>query len=232
MEVVGLSWIEFKDQTNIEFGLTVSDIGRRQRAEEQVDEYEIPYRNDNLIIHTNTYKPYIRQIELTVKNKEKMKLVNAWLAGRGKLRTSIDRDGYFIADILKGLEVQKLSRLFDRFNVAFKVSPFFYLDSGDIPILITTQSTIFNPGTVYSEPYIKITGSGNVDLTINDTIYSFTEINSYIEIDTELKIVYKDTLNQGDKMTGNFPALIPGANYIEWSGTVTSIEIKPRWREL
>ena len=227
-----MSWVKFKNEKSSNLKLTVTSIGRRQRAEEQIDEYEIPYRNDNLIIHNNVYKPYIRQMEFAFKDKSKLPLIYTWLTGRGKLRTSNDTGGYFIASIVNAINTQKLSRLFDSCSVNFKVNPFFYLDSGDEALNIQAATTIINPGTFYSDPYIKISGTGNVDLCINSRVYSFVGIDRYIEIDSDLKIVYKDTLNQGSKMTGDFPILEVGENAIAWTGNVTNIEIIPKWREL
>jgi len=227
-----LYWIQFKNMSNDDLGLIAVNLGRRQKAEEQIDTYEIPYRNDELIIHSKTYKPYIREVVFATTDRSKIPLINQWLDGRGNLRTSLDPDGYYIASIITGLPYEAMMNNVDQFQVGFKVNPFFYLDSGDDTLTINTSTTIFNPGTIYSEPYIKITGLGNVDLLINSTVYSFTAIDSYIQIDSTLKSVYKDTINQGDKMIGEFPVLEAGDNIIAWTGTVTSIEIIPRWREL
>jgi len=227
-----LLWVQFKNKNSNDYDLIITNIGRRQRAEEQIDEYEIPYRNGNLTIHSNRFKPYLRPMEFALKNKDDVPLINAWLVGRGKLRTSVDKGGYFFASVMSGIGIEKLSRLFDAFSVTFKVDPFFYLDEGDDTIKITAPTTIYNPGTIYAEPYIKIIGNGNVDLIINSKVYEFTGINGYIEVNSELKTVYKDTVNQGDKMTGDFPVLNVGENIISWSGNVTSIEIIPKWREL
>lgn len=227
-----MHWVQFKDNNSKEFRLITIDLGRRQRAEEQIDTYEIPYRNDDLIIHSATYKPYVRNMIFALMDKEKMSLVNQWLTGRGKLRTSKDNEGYFIASIITGLPYEAMAFNVDQFQVGFKVSPFFYLDSGDEKIKTTTQTRIFNPGTIYSEPYIKIVGNGDIDLIINSKIYSFKGVDGYIEVDSDLKIIYRDSLNQGDKMTGELPILGVGENIISWVGSVTSIEILPRWREL
>ena len=55
---------------------------------------------------------------------------------------------------------------YDRMMVQFKINPpFFYLDSGDVPIVMTAPGTINNPGTHTSDPYIRIIGSGNI--TVN-----------------------------------------------------------------
>ena len=39
------------------------------------------------------------------------------------------------------------------------------------------------------------------------------------------------SLDIRDNMEGEFPKLVPGINNISWTGTVTEIEIIPRWRE-
>jgi phage-related protein len=224
--------LEFKEKTNMDMGITVTNLGRRKRAEEQIDNYEIPYRNDELVIHSNKYKPYIRNIEFALPNKSVRSLVNQWLTGRGKLRTSDDVDGFFEASVFTAIEPEKMMNNVDGFTVGFKVNPFFYLDCGEKEVEVNSSMKIHNPGTIYAQPYIKITGSGNIDLMINTKIYSFLGVDGYIEIDSELMVVYKDTINQGEKMIGEFPLLTLGENAITWTGAVTNVKIIPRWREL
>jgi phage-related protein len=227
-----MNWLQFKDNIQSDFGLIVASLGRRQRAEEQIDIYEIPYRNDKLIIHSNTYKPYLREIEFVCMDRTKIQYINQWLYGRGKLRTSIDNGGYFIASIITGLPYERMINEVDSFQVGFEVNPFFYLDCGDEIIEITSETKLCNPGTVYSEPHIKIIGSGNITLTINDTVITLTGVSDYIELDSELKIAYKDTVNQGDKMEGEFPVIEVGDNVISFTGSVTKVEVTPKWRQL
>lgn len=227
-----MNWLKFKNNYSNDFDLITVNLGRRKRAEEQIDSYEIPYRNDELTIHSNTFKSYIRNVEFANRNNEKTSLINQWLVGRGKLRTSLDINGYFIASVVTALSPEKMMNNVDGFTVGFKVNPFFYLDIGDENITLETQTTLVNLGTIYSEPYIKINGTGDITLTINSTNYFFTAVDGYIEIDSELKLIYKDTLNQGEKMSGELPVLEVGNNVITWAGNVTSVEIIPKWREL
>ena len=35
-----------------------------------------------------------------------------------------------------------------------------------------------------------------------------------------------------ERMAGDFPVLVPGLNGISWTGSVTSVVVKPRWRYL
>lgn len=224
--------VEFNNIKNTDLDLHCISCGRRQRAEEQIEVYSIPYSDKELIEHTGKFKPYIRPMKFAWKDKTKTADIYNWLVGYAKLRTSKDPGGFFKASVISGYGVDMFSRRYDDFQVQFKINPpFFYLNSGDTPITLTAPGSITNTGTHESEPYIKITGSGNITLDINGKIITLTAVDTYIVIDSELQACYKDTINQGDKMVGEFPKLQPGANGIAWTGTVTSIEFIPRWRE-
>ena len=82
-----------------------------------------------------------------------------------------------------------------------------------------------------AKPYIKITGSGTVVLTIGSVSTTFV-IDGYIECDSLLDLCYKGAENEGDNMTGEFPSIPVGSTAMSWTGTVSKIEIIPRWREL
>src|SRR5699024_4026012 len=118
-----MHWFKFKDIISTEFDLLVSDLGRRQRAEEQIEVDEIPYRNEELINHTDKYKPYLREMIIAVKDLRQINKINAWLRGRGELRTSIDKGGFFYASIFSGLDYQEIAKDVQDFRVSFKIDP-------------------------------------------------------------------------------------------------------------
>ncbi|MDD3173353.1 MAG: hypothetical protein PHF63_06805 [Herbinix sp.] len=233
----------FNGTMSSEFDMDIINVvtvkqGRKQRPEEQIDIYEIPYRNDELIIHSGKYKPYIQEFEFILRNPALIPTINTWLAGRGRLLLENDfeefgRDGYYMASVVEGWEYEKYTHNTYSFTVKFKVDPFFYYNNGQQKKTYVTQPvTIYNSGTIYSEPYIRINGSGNIMLTVNGQVITLTEIVDYIELDSALMVAYKDTLNQGSKMSGDFPIFDVGKNSISWSGNVTSIEIMTRVRDL
>lgn len=237
----------FKDKNNEDFNLVVVDAGRRQRAEEQIDTYEIPYRNDELIIHSGKYKPYTREMEFALLDHDNNYFeydhypyyqlmqgkINEWLSGRGKLRIIPDNNvnnGYFNASVTGGLKYEKFSTQLDSFKVSFKVDPFYYIGSGDN--IITNPATLYNQFTIYSEPLIKIYGNGDITFNINSQFVHFTGIEESITVDSELQVCYRGTLNQGSKMVGEFPVLEIGKNEFSWTGEVSKLEVTPKWREL
>ena len=223
--------LNFNGHVNTEFGIIVNDLGRRKKAQERLDTYDIPYRDGKLHILSGTYESYERKMTLSAKDKTRRAEINAWLTGSGKLITSDDPGGYFNATVTSPLDFSRVSKRFDQIEITFDVDPFFYLDSGDTAQEYTSNpQTIVNPGTVPAAPYIKITGSGSVVLTIGETAVSLS-IEDYLEIDSARQLCYRDTLNKGSSMTGKFPLIPVGSTGILWTGTVSKVEIIPRWRE-
>ena len=46
------------------------------------------------------------------------------------------------------------------------------------------EGSITNPGSIYSEPIIKIFGSGDINVTINSEIIKLKEVTDHIILDT------------------------------------------------
>lgn len=226
--------VEFNGISNIALDLHCISCGRRQRAEEQIEEHNIPYSDYEPTEHTGKYKPYLRPMKFAWKDKARTAEIYSWLKGYAKLRTSKDPNGYFKANIVSGYDVDKFSRRYDDFQVQFKINPgFFYMDSGDEAITLTAPGTIYNPGTHTSDPLIRIVGSGNITLTINGRTLTFTGIETFIDIDPEITPMYfKNNENVGEKVVGEDPYFDVGENVISWTGDVTELNILGRWREL
>ena len=89
-----------------------------------------------------------------------------------------------------------------------------------------------NPGSVYSEPIVTVTGSGNITLMVGTTIVELENISGSIVIDSVLQEAYQGTTLMNDHMNGEFPRLKPGANAMSWTGAVTKVVIQANWRSL
>ena len=126
-------------------------------------------------------------------------------------------------------DISREIRVFGFFNINFTLEPFSYL-ANSFPIKLTTGTKLTNLGTYESEPYIKITGSGNVTLNINNKELQLKAVDGYIEIDSEAKETHKSYESMNHKKVGDYPVFQVGQNSISWTGTVTSVEIEPRWR--
>ena len=118
------------------------------------------------------------------------------------------------------------------FAVNFRCYPFFYVDAA-ADITVTASGTVItNPGSVYSEPILTVTGSGNITLMVGTIIVELEDISESIVIDSVLHEAYQDSTLMNDHMNGEFPVLKPGVNAISWTGAVTKVVVRPNWRYL
>lgn len=103
-------------------------------------------------------------------------------------------------------------------------------------ISFTTSNTFLNPTNYTALPLIKITGSGDVTLTVNGVGYVIKNIVDHIYLDCNLEQAYRENqsvlMNENSKINApEFPVLKPGYNSITASKTV-AITVTPNWRSL
>jgi len=160
--------------------------------------------------------------------------IAAWLKGKGTVTFANRTGGYYKARIANQIPFEKVLRGNPHctFAVNFRCYPFFYADTASDITVSTSGTIITNPGSVYSEPKITLTGSGDITLMVGTTIVELTGVTESIVIDSALQEAYKGTTLMNDHMSGDFPVLKPGQNAISWSGTVTRVVVKPNWRFL
>ena len=88
--------------------------------------------------------------------------IATWLKGAGTVTFANRTGGYYKARIANQISFEKVLRGNPHctFAVNFRCYPFFYADAA-ADITVTTSGTIItNPGSVYSEPILTVTGSG------------------------------------------------------------------------
>ncbi|NFI02794.1 phage tail protein, partial [Clostridium botulinum] len=115
-------------------------------------------------------------------------------------------------------------------TLTFTCKPFAYLLEGDIPIILTTKTTLCNVKSTHeSYPTITIHGTGVATFIINNRTFKITNIDNEITIvsDPDIQQVLN---NKGKFMEGDFPYFDVGENKISWTGNITSVEIIPYWR--
>lgn len=163
----------------------------------------------------------------------KKQRIDNWLLG------DVNKYLIYSLDDFSSYKVKKISidnttttsRCLRHFTVTFTCAGLKYLSSGLKPIPLTSSGIELNNfGLHESKPLLKIYGSGNVIVNINNNSFTVKNISNYVVIDSELKECYKDSANMGKNMTGDYPILSIGKNTISWTGTVTKIELTPRWR--
>nr|DAE66247.1 MAG TPA: distal tail protein [Caudoviricetes sp.] len=237
---------------SLDMGLfIIEQSGADNAAEPVIETINVPARGnfvvDNRIdeLDNQQFNDYVRKYVCCVDIdafkldlEEHARRLYAWLYGSGieykKLYDTYDRDYYTLAYVNSGASVSELAkRLLGQIEIQFRCKAYKRALKGDETITITKAATIINPEGFTATPYMKIYGSGNVTLYINNRAHGFKNIDGYIEVDSENMNAYKgDTLQNNKMLVGAFPKLAAGDNNISWAGNVTKIEIVPRWCKL
>lgn len=223
------------------YGIHVIDKNVYGGPARDVSEIKIPGRSGNLLINNNryenilvTYDCYMVPLSGYTTMPTLSRAVKSWLlASSFGYYTLTDTyvPGYFRQASFDGqLDIAEVLLNVGRAKISFNCKPFLYLSTGLNTITLTQAGTVTNPELYPSRPYIKVTGSGNVTLSIGAQSFVLTNIGPNIEIDSDIMNVYRGATSLNSKMTSSgFPVLAPGNNAVSWTGTVTKVEIIPRW---
>lgn len=224
-----LNYCIFKDIDSREFGLFMERCPEKISPKRRDETFTVPGRHGNLTTTDGAFESYIRSTEFIVKDKKKIDEICAHFKGSGWLIFSSEPDRKYKARVANQIEFSHVIRHFKRFVVEFEVQPFGY-DVFEQTITKTAPFSLFNIGTVDSEPIITIFGTGNITLYVNNQSISLKEIAGSITIDSEMQNAYNGAASMNNKMSGEFPILSLGENHITWLGNVTKLEIQPNWR--
>lgn len=227
-------YVIFNGQASDNIGLKVEHRPIIPVPEQEIEYIEVEGR-DGSLTRRKGYKDISIPVEFGAKHNnlpQLMRNIRAWLLEhRSKeLIFSDDLDYFYKVKAIRCGNIERELKSIGKFTAEFICDPFQYMQSGKESIILTAPDTIHNLGTRYSEPSIKIYGSGDVVLWVGNIGVAITDIDEYIEINTVLKDVYKGTILQTNKMQGKFPILEPGEINIDWTGNITKVEITPNWR--
>lgn len=141
---------------------------------------------------------------------------------------------YFRYGVISGnLDIEEQLNKIGCFTVTFNCKPYKYSFAGQETVSADASVlTITNPTAFESRPYIKLYGNGTVVIMIQPQGRGMmiSNLDEYIEIDSELMNCFKDTTLKNDTVTGDgFPMLKPGTTTIACAGNVQRIEVIPRW---
>lgn len=218
-----------------DYGILVATRPVIPKPRRHMDYIDVPGRSGSLRVDYETYADIMIPIQCSFKDSDvpgKADAVKGWLnGGEGQLIFSNQTDRYYLAHVSDQFDIAQEHKVFGKFQVDFRCKPFKYAVT-NTPVTLTVVGTITNPGNIASEPVILITGTGNITLTINGTSIILAEVAGSVTIDSVLKDSYKGTALKNSKMTGEFPLLLPGANTVSWTGTVTSVQVTGNWRWL
>ena len=229
-----MPWFIWKGQNSLsDFGLWISKLPNRTRAEERHEEIEIPGRAGSLIMleGEDVYSPYPSEMTLTARNSLDMNGILEWLRGSGQLALSTDISKCWDARITNKIDFARVGNNLQQGVISFLFQPFrksTYPIQDKLTITGASASEI-NPGDVASKPKVKISGTGSNTITIDGKAMSFTGISGSIIVDCDAQIITSGNSIWTGSFTGEFWSIPTGPFTIAQTGSMT-IEIDPEWR--
>lgn len=242
-----MTYFTYNDRSSADFGLHIEKKDVFSAPEYDTEFISIPGRSGD-IINPNRRFANIKvtyTVFLARKNAAALasvlREIKGWLYSEPdryhELTDSYDAE-YFRYGVISGnLDIEEQLNKIGCFTVTFNCKPFKYSFAGQQTVSAdASELTITNPTAFESRPYIKLYGSGTVRLMVSSigqgtTTLVLSDVDEYIEIDSELMNCFKDTGLKNDTVTGEgFPALKPGDNSIACAGNVRRVEVIPRWR--
>ena len=238
-----MSYFTYNGRSSAEFGLHIEKKDVFSAPEYDAEFISIPGRSGD-IIHPNRRFANIKvtyTVFLARKNAAALASVlrdiKGWLYSEPdryhEITDSYDAE-YFRYGVISGnLDIEEQLNKIGCFTVTFNCKPYKYsfaeqqTVSADASVL-----TITNPTAFESRPYIKLYGSGTVVIMIQPQGRGMmiSNLDEYIEIDSERMNCYKGTVLKNDILSGEgFPVLKPGTTTIACAGNVQRIEVIPRW---
>ena len=235
--------IIFNGIPSTNYGIHVETPPVYATPERDYEVVHIPGRNGDLVIDNGSYKNVTRKYSISVGEIDGNFTtlaagVSEWLhsaSGYARLEDSYESDYFRLAYYVADAEMENLFHQAGKMLIEFNCKPARFLKAGERAVPFTADGSISNPTFQKSFPKLTVVVSGSGTLTIGDqtiTISGLTNSTRMV-IDSELQDVYEEgsltNLNSKVSFSDGFPLLSPGVNTITFTGSITSVEVIPRW---
>lgn len=229
-------FVVINNQNSLELtGLYISKLPAISKPLIRTSSEEIDGRDGDIVTKLG-YSAYDKELEIGLFGSYDINEIINFFNQDGIVTFSNEPDKYYKFQILENIDFEELQR-FKTAVVKFHCQPFKFstVEEGR-----TFSSSFFitNNGNIYSKPIITITGSGTINLSLNDEsvlVINLDANGETIEFDLEKLEAYNPSTKvlSNRKVTGNYENLYlkVGKNEISWTGTVTQVRVKnySRW---
>ena len=217
-------------------GLLISELPPVVKPQQRTEIEEIDGRDGDIVTKLG-YSAYDRTMLIGLHGDFDIDDVIRFFDSEGDAIFSNEPDKLYKYQILDDIEFERLIR-FRKAKVSFHVQPFKYSAVERIKTINAESEDSFrvlNSGNTIARPRITITGSGTINLSLNNHQMFVINLGNegYITIDTEEMNAYKGSVLKNRLVTGNYDnfALTLGMNVISWTGDVDAVSIEKysRW---
>ena len=217
-------------------GLLIQELPPISKPKQRVEVEEIDGRDGDIVTYLG-FGAYDKEISIGLYGDFDIDNIIAFFNSQGTVTFSNEEDKYYNYQIIEQIDFERLVR-YRTAKVKMHVQPFKYSAEDNQKVFSVdteTSISIRNAGNIYSRPVITITGSGDIDLYLNNIQLFAINMGNYtsITIDTNNMNAYNGSTLLNRNVTGSYDnfKLNVGNNTISWSGSITQIEIDnfSRW---
>ena len=228
------------DNTSLStFHTYMADCSKHDGPRRNVTSKKVPGRNGELTLDNGCFENYEYTINAytdasPLENLQSLKGFLLSVPGYRRLEDSMHPNTFLMARFHGPFTVKSSDRSGAILDLRFDCMPQRFLTSGEAWVSCSNNGYLVNPTYFTAKPLIRVYGTGNLyvgsyAITIN-TMYG-----TYTDIDCESMEAFYGSVscNQLITLQGNsFPVLLPGQNGIHWTGSISRVDIMPRWWEV
>ena len=216
-------------------GLLIQSLPPISKPKIRTNIEEIDGRDGDIITKLG-YSAYNKEISIGLYGDYDVDQVIAYFTNNqnGKVTFSNEEDKYYNYEIIDEIDFERLIR-FKTATVTMHIQPFKYSNVETAKTFTITNETslnIRNNGNYISKPVITITGTGTINLSLNNEqlfVINLGDTSTQIALDINNMNAYNPTNDNymNRSVTGNYDnfALKVGTNTISWTGTISQIKI-------
>ena len=225
-----------------EYGVVVTKLPPVMIAGKRSETIVVPGRSGALHLQDGAWDEMLLPVECYLPYEQggsvaSLETLAAWLQGLDWLTLSNRPNRRFRARLTDQVTLTPLMDGFaDRiFALSFWADPFAYEATPTVETH-TAPFTLTNPGTVFAEPLIELSATGDIGLIIGDKIINIEGVPGACVIDVPAGLVYSGGVNLTHSAeTDDWPLTLPAGSApiaVSWGGSVTQMVIQPNWRWL
>lgn len=216
-------------------GLLISTLPPITKPKQRTQIEEIDGRDGDIVTKLG-YSAYDKEFEIGLYGDFDINEVISYFNSEGTVVFSNENDKYYNYQILDQIDYEKLIR-FKTAKVKMHMQPFKY-PVREQTITLSGETTVQNAGNIYARPVLNISGSGNIEINLNEQQIFEVDLGedaTSITIDTNQMEAYNPNTMElmNRKVTGDYSLfkIESGNNTVEITGTVTSATISnyTRW---
>lgn len=244
--------ISFNGISSDDLGLIVEKYPARPIPKHKEQKWSVAGRNGDVLATENAWENVQRIYECYISAEFRAgglqraaDQIAQWLQSGSwaTLWDDYDDGTYVVAHFTGPVDIENILNSFGRIKLTFDCWPQRFLTSGNTAQLFLEPGTLENPTGFAALPLITLYGTteggtlrvGPTGTTADPILTIASGIASGIDgviVDCREQEVYRNGVNLNKYVSGTIPELLPGTNYISWSGGISGVSFVPRWWRL